>query len=431
MKVFSFSFLLLLFSLLISDLHSQTTLQTESFETEGNGSRYRANYFADFCGNADWYRRSETTTCSPATSIANDYLKFYSIVSGITGSFFIAGDDVEQAPENPLGSGAAAYVTLATIDVSAYTEIIVTVAVAANNENLFEDDNAIIDAFFMQYAFDGNIATGANSLSAIPSEANLATGSYTDAIAFIVNGSSSGGSRDLEEDTNLDGTPDGSALSTTLTDYSGTFSTGGATLMSIRAMIRTDQGGEDVAYDNIRVQGQVTLPVVLSHFRGHTDGRDLHMSWETEEEIGVKGMMVEARKNGADYTDMTWVDANGFPGSYETTIPDLTPGTYQVRLRMEDFDGTTTWSPIIEVQVSMSAYWEVEQRADQMIVHQTAAPVTGTFSLTDVTGKILDSKQLTEPTTAISFPAGISSGWYVYHIKDQRGGMASGKIWIR
>lgn len=431
MKVFSFSFLLLLFSLLIPDLCSQTTLQTESFETEGNGSRYRANYFADFCGNTDWYRRSETTTCSPSTSTDNDYLKFYASISGITGSFFIAGDDTEEAPENPLGDGEAAYVTLATIDVSSYTEIIVTVAIAANDENLFEDTRAIIDGFFMQYAFDGNIATGANSVGAIPSEANLATGTYSDAIAFIADGDSPAGSGDLEEDTNLDGTPDGSALTTTLTDYSGTFSTGGATLMSIRAMIRTDQGGEDVAYDNIRVQGQVTLPVVLSHFRGHLDGRDLHMSWETEEEIGVKGMMVEARKNGADYTDMTWVDANGFPGSYETTISDLTPGTYQVRLRMEDFDGTTTWSPIIEVHVNMSAYWEVEQRPDHMIVHQTAAPVTGTFSLTDVTGKPLDSKQLTEPTTSISFPAGISSGWYVYHIKDQRGGMTSGKIWIR
>lgn len=429
MKLVSAPFFLFLSSFMLSPLLSQTTLQTESFETEGNGSRYRANYFADFCGNADWYRRQEASTCTPTSS--NDELKFYTTISGITGSFFIAGDDVEQSPENPLGSGAAAYVTLATIDVSAYTEIIVTVAAAANDENLFEDDRAIIDAFFMQYAFDGDIATGANSLSAIPSEANLSTGNYTDAIAFIVNGNSSGGSRDLEEDTNLDGTPDGSALSITLTDYSGTFSTGGATLMSIRAMIRTDQGGEDVAYDNIRVQGQVTLPVTLNHFRGHMEGRDLHMSWETEEEIAVKGMMVEARKNGGEYNDMSWIPAQGGPSSYETTISDLSPGTYQVRLRMEDFDGSRTWSPTIEVNVNMSDYWNVQQQEGQFVIQQTAAPVVGIFSITDLNGRTLVSESVVHPTTTIPFPAGVAPGWYVYHIKDQRGEMTSGKVWIR
>lgn len=431
MKVFSASFFLLFFTLPLSSIYAQTTLQTESFETEGDGSRYRANYFTDFCGNADWYRRSETTTCSPSTSTDNDYLKFYASISGITGSFFIAGDDAEEAPENPLGDGEAAYVTLATIDVSSYTEIIITVAVAANDENLFEDSRAIIDGFFMQYAFDGNIATGANSTGAIPSEANLSTGSYTDAIAFIADGDSPAGSGDLEEDTNLDGTPDGSALSTTLTDYSGTFSTGGATLMSIRAMIRTDQGGEDVAYDNIRVQGQVTLPVTLNHFRGHMEGRDLHISWDTEEEIAVKGMMVEARKNGGEYNDMTWITAQGVPSTYATSISDLSPGTYQVRLRMEDFDGSRTWSPIIEVNVNMSAYWNVQQQEEQFIIQQTAAPVAGTFSITDLNGRTLVSEPVVHPTTTIPFPAGVSAGWYLYHIKDQRGGMASGKVWVK
>lgn len=409
---------------------AQTSLYTESFETDGDGTRYESNFFTDFCGNPDWYRRMLSTDCNPP--VANDNMAF--TISGIDGSYFIAGDDVEQSPENPLGSGEAAYVTTTTINVSAYDEITVTVAVAANDAQNFENDRPIIDALFVQYAFDGNIATGANSDGALPSEGNLNTGTYSNAIAFYADGPLTyGGAGDLQEDSDLNGTPDGSLMSTTLSDFTGTFNTGGATRMSVRVVIRTDQGGEDVAFDNIRITGQTTLPITLSSFDAHAVPNGLSLRWKTESEINAKGIMVESSYKGAPFQDVQWVAAKGTDGKgaeYQVQLADMPAGEYSLRLRMEDWDGSKEWSSTRSLRIVNENSWEVYTSYEFLHISQLNSAAAFRFNLYDLSGKLHKELKLSGQENKVTLDASLPGGVYFFTIKDEKGQAYRSRIFI-
>ncbi|MDW3648822.1 MAG: hypothetical protein R8P61_17270 [Bacteroidia bacterium] len=398
---------------------------TESFETEGDGSRYEANYFADFCGNTDWYRRMVASECTAGSE--NDFIAFS--ITGIDGSYFMAADDAEESPENPLGSGEAAYVTLATLDVSSYDEITVSVKVAANTVTNFENDHAIEDAFLAQYAFDGNIATGANSAGALPSEANLNTGSYTNAIAFYASSASSL----LSEDTDLNGTPDGSDLGATLTTYSSTFNTGGASNLSVRFVIRTDQGGEDIAFDDIEVIGDVTLPVVLADFSAKAEADNISLSWETFSEINSKGMMLESSFQSGQWEDLIWIPAKGINNEgadYQITLERMPPGEYQFRLRMEDWDGSKEWSSTLSLIVSEEDRWKVYSSTDFIHIDQGSFEDSFTFQLYDQTGKLIKNLNLQGAKNEFPRDESLPSNLYYFIIRNNRGRYFSARIFI-
>lgn len=221
----------------------------EGFETDKLGTLYQANFFAN-ATSADWYRRGNLT------SGTNNFLPF--TPTGITG-MYIGADDVDEAGtgENPLGDGEFAYLTFKTINVSAYSEIDVTLKIGAHALGQFSNtpEESRPDTFEIQVAYDGNIATGANGLDALPTVANLNSGTYTTGGQF----SALGNQTNLALDTNFDDTGDGTILGNNAQEFTFKIPTNGATLASVRIRIGMDQGGEDIFYDDVKIQGNTTL----------------------------------------------------------------------------------------------------------------------------------------------------------------------------
>lgn len=232
-----------------------TSLITEGFETDngttaGEGITYRSNSFDD--GANDFWTRTNT---SPEPGSGNNQT-----YTGKTGTFFWNGEDLEGTdnPLNPPTNPSFGYVMIKTLDVSTYAggtgRVSIDIAADNNGNGAFE----LADFFKIQYAFDADIATSANSADGLPTVANVSSGTYTDAGAFWGNdGATSTSDNYLSQDDSspLDGTGDRvNILNNTFTTYTFDFAIpGGASNMSIRFVTGLDQGGEVLAFDNIQI----------------------------------------------------------------------------------------------------------------------------------------------------------------------------------
>ena len=233
--------------------YSQTLLVTEGFENGtglGEGTSYRSNQFQNGDANAspnDFWAR---TNVSPMAGSSNNQT-----YTGWTGTYHWNGEDIDDNG-NPLGSGNNGYVVLKTLDISSYAGGTGTVSLQLAADRNGNGGWETSDGIFIEYAFDTDVATGANSVGGLPSSvANVSSGTYTIAGAFYGSGLTSPNNY-LFEDTDLNGSGDGSQLTNTATTYSFNFSIpSGKSNMSIRIRAATNQGGEILAFDEIKVYG--------------------------------------------------------------------------------------------------------------------------------------------------------------------------------
>jgi len=150
---------------------------------------------------------------------------------------------------------------LKTLDISSYQSgmIEVKIYLAANSQSLhrYETDDYIL----MKYAYDTDIATGANSTGGIPTQANLTTGTYTTFGAFYGTGTgltitSSALIEDSDLDGNADTSPRGDSLGNAFTEWTYQFNVGATdSKVSIMVQAATSAGSEEIGIDHIRVYG--------------------------------------------------------------------------------------------------------------------------------------------------------------------------------
>ncbi|MFK7773352.1 MAG: T9SS type A sorting domain-containing protein [Saprospiraceae bacterium] len=330
---------------------------TESFETDGEGTRYESNNFTSTC-NADFFRRMQDGEC-PTNANANFRDLATNNAIGEDGTFYFAGSDVDQgaAGENPLGTGENAYLVMQTVAITggANTFQIVVKLAAEDDNNQHEGEERI----FIEYAFDGDIATGANCNNCLPSENNVNSGSYTTIGAFIGNTTI-----DLyQEDTDLNGVPDGSTLSGTFVDYTYTItSVGNPTNLSIRIQLINQASSEDGAFDHIRLTSSFVLPVELTDFKATAKEKDVFLEWNTETELNNEGFEIERSIDGEAWNKIGFVRGNGSvqtPQRYQFIDADLDAKMAYYRLKQIDFDGETSYSNMVSVEMKDDKTFEV------------------------------------------------------------------------
>ncbi len=217
----------LLFTILISAVClGQTTVLEESFETDGNGSRYSTSVpeFTDGTG-GDFFTRTDGTTATVPS---------YYVVSGQDASYYFAAMDTN-------GDGGPAILTLdfTGIDISAFTNMTFAMLAA-------EDDSS--DGF-EDWDADASVLV----------EINIDGGGYTKLIQF-----SSGGATNTEPglDTDFDGIADSTLLTPTFQEFIA--SIGNGTSADIRiTFTNLESGDEDIAIDYIRIiDGYVANPSI-------------------------------------------------------------------------------------------------------------------------------------------------------------------------
>ncbi|WP_167619842.1 PKD domain-containing protein [Maribellus sediminis] len=220
-------FLLLSAIMLLSFVQafSQTTLLTEGFETDGEGSRYTSTTFSD-CTSSDYFLR--TNDNGPFSSCGS----FGSALSNVQGSWFWVAEDIESTA-NP--NATFSTLTLNPLNASGYSSITVSLYMATGRTGTQWEWG---DSIKIQTSWDG--------------------GSYTTIGQFVGDGEFGGF---LRQDTNLDGVADPGASDIPATFTNFTFNVPGiGTNLRVRVRLCGLDGSEEFAFDQIVVQGSSTPP---------------------------------------------------------------------------------------------------------------------------------------------------------------------------
>lgn len=346
-----FSFQLLLLSLSFG----QTTLLQESFETDGEGSRYTSNTFNDATFSDVWERTNSNPHPYHGTTIT---------AGTRDGSFYWAGEDIESE----LGTGNYGVVTLGAVNISGYTDLSVSVALGISRfgQDRWESNDYII--------VESNIDNAGWNIIGLFGGNNLTLGGA------------------LREDTDLSiGTfgPFGTEVTGTFSDFSFTIAGTGSSLQ-VRVRVKCN-GTEEPGFDNIRIVGTETLPVELLDFSGEMVGTTLQLNWQTASELNNEGFEIERSPNGESWETIGFVAGTGTSSeSTEYSFLDSSPiaGESYYRLRQIDFDGNYSYSKRILVEPSPDQTLSFYPNPVRHTLHLSGIEATQ-ISILDLTGKLL------------------------------------------
>ncbi|WP_034060896.1 T9SS type A sorting domain-containing protein [Lacinutrix jangbogonensis] len=205
-------------------INAQQLLQ-ESFETDGQGTRYTSNPFKASC---DFFQRDTNNSIACLTNNP----------TGLDGSFYWAGEDTDSNPDNT-GTGI---VTLNAVTVTGLAiNVDVLLGLGRPNDGRFEPD----DELLFQYNMDG--------------------GGWITFVAFYGTNDSTGAhsTGNLLQDTNLNGSYNIGAPeinSFAMQNWNFTIPTTGNNLQVRFVMGQDAGGGEEIIIDNIRINGSVPGP---------------------------------------------------------------------------------------------------------------------------------------------------------------------------
>ena len=100
------------------------------------------------------------------------------------------------------------------------------------------------------------------------------------------------------------------------------------------------------------------LPVTLTSFTGSQVAAGVGLRWQTASELNSRSFAIERSGNAVDFQRVGSVSAAGTSASvhtYSYTDGAVSQGLYYYRLRQEDLDGSSTYSPVVAIKVTGSA----------------------------------------------------------------------------
>ncbi len=325
-------------------------LYTEDFESPGqDGTNYRSNTFNDGGGDV-WTRWNvDSSAAGPNPAGTTSGRNFFQAYSGQQGDYAFGGEDMD-ASDNPLGTGEPGYFMTKTLDVSSYQgdsmRVILLMGASIELNSRYE----AADYFLIQVAFDSDIATGANSVGGLPTVANVETGTYTIVGAYY--GGAGGGSTNMTEDTDLNGSADvsGNQLGVILEEDSFAFEVPGtATKMSVR-IVCIGNSAEEAVFDNVRV-------------RAFTGGTTCSMSASITSQTDVAcfnestGALTVTASGGTANYDYEWSNFSSTLNTSSTTnsISGLAATTYTVTVTDNNACTATASATITQPSSSLVA----------------------------------------------------------------------------
>lgn len=218
-------------------LANSAIILSEEFESDGDGgSRYLSSAFND---GADYFNRHDYGSTPHPQQTDQPLL---SEGGGTHSEWAWATEDITDT-NNPLGSSGPAVLRLNDIDISGFTNVTVTIAVATIYSNtLFNDNFDLTDGLDVQTAFNGD----SGGTSGVVNPALLA-GSYTTIGSFRGQGPVTNPTLAARE------TLSGTVLSNQLQDF--TFDVTGTGLLSLQIVAVSLDGSEEFVFDNLRIEG--------------------------------------------------------------------------------------------------------------------------------------------------------------------------------
>jgi len=256
-----------------STITGQTTLLQETFETDGNGTRYTTSIAEFSDGSGDFFTRTDGSNIG----------SFYN-VSGQMGSFYFAAMDIDGE-----GANIPVSLTISNIDISGFSNLSFSGLFAEDDDGSNEDWD-LLDYVHIFYSIDGGAEQNLLWFESVPD------GDSFNAVPA--------------EDTNFDGDGDGTNLTATFQEFTKAIAGTGSSL-TIRIEFFLDSGDEDISIDEILVTGEAasTEPqpgdIVITEIMQNPDAvGDSNGEWfevynSTSSDIDLNGWWIE--DNGSDF----------------------------------------------------------------------------------------------------------------------------------
>ncbi len=171
------------------------------------------------------------------------------------------------------------------------------------------------------------------------------------------------------------------------------------------------------------------VPVELTSFIANVAGSSVVLNWTTATEVNNQGFEIEKSADGISFNNIGFVPGFGTttePKSYSYTDQSIKSCTYYYRLKQIDFDGSFTYSGVVEVEVSLPAVFSLEQNYPNPFNPSTSiqfslpvdAQVTiGIYNLVGEKVAEAANKEFSAGTHKLNFDAAsMTSGIYFYQI---------------
>ena len=170
-------------------------------------------------------------------------------------------------------------------------------------------------------------------------------------------------------------------------------------------------------------------PVELTSFTAAANNGNVTLNWATATETNNKGFEVQ-KSNGSEFQTIGFVQGNGTSTqqhSYSYTDNNVAQGNYSYRLRQVDFDGTSEYSPVVEVNVNTPAVFNLAQNypnpfnPSTKINYSLKVDSKVTLQVFDILGQkvaTLLNENIAAGNHNVTFDASkINSGVYLYRIE--------------
>jgi hypothetical protein len=125
---------------------------------------------------------------------------------------------------------------------------------------------------------------------------------------------------------------------------------------SISADVSTPASGA-FTFGSLRASGGEALPVTLLSFNAVPNSEVVLTNWQTASEVNNNYFTVERSADGIEFLSIGTVKGAGNSASlrsYKWTDENPLPGVSYYRLRQTDFDGNTTLSPMVSVDMTVN-----------------------------------------------------------------------------
>jgi hypothetical protein len=175
-----------------------------------------------------------------------------------------------------------------------------------------------------------------------------------------------------------------------------------------------------------------TLPVELVSFKADVSNGIVSLSWVTATETNNKGFDVERSADNSTFTKIGFVDGKGTTTEskvYSFTDANLgTANTYYYRLKQIDFNGSFTYSKVVQVSVEQVSTFELKQNYPNPFNPSTqiafTIPQKGfvklvVYNLLGQEVKTLVNETLDAGSHSVDFNASnLPSGVYIYKLSS-------------
>ena len=194
----------------------------------------------------------------------------------------------------------------------------------------------------------------------------------------------------------------------------------------------SDGPGNNFDGSLINVSG---LPVELASLTAIANGADLDLRWRTLSETNVAGFAIEARAQiDETFSELAYLASSGdgyTPTDYAYTATSVEAGTYEIRLKIIDNDGSFSYSPTVVAVVDFEHQLSIETPFPNPARERTSIPfhVDQSQSITirvfDLTGRQLQTVvngPFQPGRHAVILDAGaLPAGMYIVRMDAERG----------